>query len=146
MFGKSFKFWLLFTNFMKQLFISHNGNQVFQSQIHFHKLIKHKKSRFSFIEDLQLKLLVEKYAEKNGISFLLWRPIEIQSNAKRDRKDFFLQMLTSAFGQKKKILYWLKNEKNLVLIGWKFSSFPKRTDIALENRWNFLQRKKQENG
>jgi hypothetical protein len=47
--------------------------QLFQSQIHHQKLIKNKKSRFSFIEDLQLRLLVEKHRAKewNFISSLM---------------------------------------------------------------------------
>jgi hypothetical protein len=63
--------------------------QVFQSQIHIKKLPKNKKSRFSFIEDLQLKTLVEEHGSKNW-NFISSLMINRNSRPCKDRWENFL--------------------------------------------------------
>jgi hypothetical protein len=120
--------------------------EVFQSQIHHQKLIKHKKSRFSFIEYLQLRLLVEKHGAKewNFISSLM---INRNSRQCNDRWENFLSPNVD-------LSIWSEDKDSLLIekrrefgAHWVkiLQFFPKRTDIALKNRWNFLQRTKQKN-
>jgi hypothetical protein len=121
-------------------------NQIHQSPFQFHWLNKIKKSGSCLVEDLKLRTIVEKHGSKNWdlISSLM---INRNSRQCKDRWENYLS-------PKVDLSLWTKEEDNLLIarrneFGTHWVQiqhfFPKRTDIALKNRWNFLQREKHKN-
>jgi hypothetical protein len=103
------------------------------------------KSRFSPLEDSQLKIFIEKYGTKdwNFISSLM------SNRNSRQCKERWEKFLSLQVDQSP----WTKEEDDLLIqkrneFGphWVKISlfFPKRTDVSVKNRWNFLQKKTHE--